>query len=198
MCLFLIFIFLATNFFLEFVFLILLDRFEKAISSQPIADVLCTDHVKICGSLLILTGTVLVLSSFLSLGILGTFLGMINIVSLSLYFITFLCTYPNNFIVESIELHSVWFQFHRCKAAKLCTKCGQLNLLSVQLSLDNESSQSTISHQHVLVYSPYHWSIASTQIAVRVINNKDFNLLMYQKPNKGYTECKLIIDTFIF
>lgn len=50
-------------------------RFEKAISSQPIADVLCADHVQICGSLLILTGTVLVLSSFLSLGILGTFLG---------------------------------------------------------------------------------------------------------------------------
>ena len=47
-------------------------------------------------------------------------------------------------------------------------------------------------------YSPYHWSIASTQIAVRVINNKDFNLLMYQKPNKAYTECKLIIDIFIF
>lgn len=86
---FFLFVFSATNFFLEFVFLILLDRFEKAISSQPIADVLCTDHIKICGSLLILTGTVLVLSSFLSLGILGTFLGVVNNVSLSIYFITF-------------------------------------------------------------------------------------------------------------
>ena len=83
---FFLFVFSATNFFLEFVFLILLDRFEKAISSQPIADVLCTDHVKICGSLLILTGTVLVLSSFLSLGILGTFLGVVNIVSPSIFF----------------------------------------------------------------------------------------------------------------
>ena len=65
-------------FFFEFVILILWDRFEKAISSQPITDVLCNDHVQICGSLLILTGTVLVLSSFLSLGILGTFLGVVN------------------------------------------------------------------------------------------------------------------------
>jgi len=105
---FFVVVFSATNFFLEFVFLILLDRFEKAISSQPIADALCTDHVHICGSLLILTGTVLVLSSFLSLGILGTFLGVVNNVSLSIYFITFPCTYPKKFIVESIELHSVW------------------------------------------------------------------------------------------
>ena len=124
---FFLLVFSATNFFLEFVFLILLDRFEKAISSQPIADVLCTDHVKICGSLMILTGTVLVLSSFLSLGILGTFLGVVNIVSLSILFITFPCTYPKKFIVESIQLHSVWFQFHQCKAPKLCTKCNQLN-----------------------------------------------------------------------
>ena len=53
------------------------DRFEKAISSQPIAVALCTDRMRICGTLLIVFGTVLVLSSTWSLGILGTFLGVI-------------------------------------------------------------------------------------------------------------------------
>ena len=45
------------------------------ISSQPIAVALYTDRVRICGTLLIVVGTVLVLSSTWSLGILGTFLG---------------------------------------------------------------------------------------------------------------------------
>ncbi|XP_020608595.1 phosphatidyl-N-methylethanolamine N-methyltransferase-like [Orbicella faveolata] len=49
--------------------------FEEAISSQPIAVAMCTDHVRLCGTLLIVTGTVLVLSSTWSLGIIGTFLG---------------------------------------------------------------------------------------------------------------------------
>ncbi|KAJ7394014.1 hypothetical protein OS493_003686 [Desmophyllum pertusum] len=49
--------------------------FEEAISSQPIAVAMCADHVRICGTLLIVIGTVLVLSSTWSLGIIGTFLG---------------------------------------------------------------------------------------------------------------------------
>lgn len=49
--------------------------FEEAISSQPIAVALCTDRVEILGTLLIVIGTVLVLSSTWSLGITGTFLG---------------------------------------------------------------------------------------------------------------------------
>jgi len=36
---------------------------------------MCTDRVRLCGTLLIVTGTVLVLSSTWSLGIIGTFLG---------------------------------------------------------------------------------------------------------------------------
>lgn len=49
--------------------------FEEAISSQPIAVAMCTERVRLCGTLLIVTGTVLVLSSTWSLGIIGTFLG---------------------------------------------------------------------------------------------------------------------------
>ena len=55
----------------------LFHRFEEAISSQPIAVALCTDRVQLCGTLLIVFGTVLVLSSTWSLGIIGTFLGMV-------------------------------------------------------------------------------------------------------------------------
>lgn len=50
-------------------------RFEEAISGQPIALAMCTENVRICGTLLIAIGTVLVLSSTWSLGITGTFLG---------------------------------------------------------------------------------------------------------------------------
>lgn len=50
-------------------------RFEEAISGQPIALAMCTENVRICGTLLIVVGTVLVLSSTWSLGIVGTFLG---------------------------------------------------------------------------------------------------------------------------
>lgn len=54
---------------------VILHRFEEAISSQPIAFAMCTDRARLCGTLLIVTGTVLVLSSTWSLGIVGTFLG---------------------------------------------------------------------------------------------------------------------------
>ena len=53
-------------------------RFEEAISSQPIAVAMCTERARLCGTLLIVTGTVLVLSSTWSLGIIGTFLGMLR------------------------------------------------------------------------------------------------------------------------
>lgn len=49
--------------------------FQEAISSQPVAVALCTDSVQIVGTVMIITGTVLVLSSTWSLGITGTFLG---------------------------------------------------------------------------------------------------------------------------
>ncbi|KAL9985593.1 hypothetical protein ACROYT_G008015 [Oculina patagonica] len=49
--------------------------FEEALRSQPIAVAMCADRVRICGTLLIVIGTVLVLSSTWSLGIIGTFLG---------------------------------------------------------------------------------------------------------------------------
>lgn len=52
-------------------------RFEEAISGQPIALAMCTENVRICGTLLIMVGTVLVLSSTWSLGIVGTFLGSV-------------------------------------------------------------------------------------------------------------------------
>lgn len=52
-------------------------RFEEAISGQPIALAMCTENVHVCGTLLIVVGTVLVLSSTWSLGIVGTFLGSV-------------------------------------------------------------------------------------------------------------------------
>lgn len=61
----------------------LIHRFEEAISSQPIAVAMCMDHVRLCGTLLIVIGTVLVLSSTWSLGITGTFLGLLTYYSQS-------------------------------------------------------------------------------------------------------------------